>query len=68
MTNKEDPSTETRLQHPFVDQGPMEVDWISEDSDENMSDPEPLTGEGPGGPASALVFLDHYRSILTMKK
>lgn len=46
----------------------MEVDWISEDSDENMSDPEPLTGEGPGGPASALVFLDHYRSILTMKK
>ncbi|KAL4891360.1 hypothetical protein BDV59DRAFT_68017 [Aspergillus ambiguus] len=43
-----------RLQHPSVDREPMGLDRIStEDPDENMSDPEPLTWERPESPAAA---------------
>ncbi|KAL4772060.1 hypothetical protein BDW60DRAFT_43154 [Aspergillus nidulans var. acristatus] len=43
-----------RLQHSLVEQEPMELDRISsEDSDENMSDPEPLTWERPGSLSAA---------------
>lgn len=41
-------------QHASVDQEPMELDRIgTEDPDESMSDPEPLTWERPGSPAVA---------------
>ncbi|KAK9604418.1 hypothetical protein V6Z93_002386 [Aspergillus fumigatus] len=43
-----------RLQHPSVDEAPMELDRVgSVNSDENMSDPEPLTWERLGSPAAA---------------
>ncbi|KAL6229549.1 hypothetical protein BDW75DRAFT_249578 [Aspergillus navahoensis] len=43
-----------RLQHPSVDEEPMELDRVgSDNSDENMSDPAPVTWECLGSPAAA---------------